>query len=500
MERDLSEVMVGSEDKGDIRRLKIILYVEILLFVLVFSYLSILRHNRINSAMYDLGLFDQLIYNLAHGRFFESSIKGFNYLGDHFSPILIIFAPLYWIWEDVRILLIAQAFIVSLSGYFAGMLAYQITKNIRLSSAFALSILGNANVMLIVLFDFHPETLTIPIFMFILLKFHQEDNIGVFIASIFALLIKEDVSITIALMGLVFAIIKRDPKYLMLSALGSIYFVLAIKVFIPYFRPSIYKGDYLYLERYSYLGGSIKEVIRSIISNPLYPVIKMYRWSKLKVLLRLFYPTLFLSFLSPVYLIVILPILYINWIANYGPQFSLKYQYLNVVIPFIIGSSIYGYLRLNKLLKDIRMEIVKKNLDSIVSLAMILFVIGNIIILYNTTTAYNYFRKNYYESSFYEVKKMIPEKASLATINTFGPHFTHRERIEFAVPFNLHLYHYKKLGLNMYSDAEYQLFLTKGDSTSDPEVTRNRIKELIEKYNYSVIFDRDDILLLKKSR
>lgn len=478
-------------------RLRAILFIEMFLFMIVFSYLSILRHNRLNSAMYDLGLFDQIIWNIAHGRFFESSIKGFNYLGDHFSPILIIFAPLYWIWEDVKILLIAQTVIISLSGYYAGLLCHCLTRDIRLSSIFSFAILGNSNVILVVLFDFHPEVISIPLFTYIVYQFTLKNYNKVLIASLIALTIKEDVSIAITLMGIAFAVLSREKRFLLLSLIGCVYFILVMKVFIPYFRPKTFTGDYLYLERYSYLGSNLKEIILNIISNPIYPIIKMYKWTKLKVLLRLFYPTLFLSFLSPAFLIVILPILYINWIPNYPPQFALKYQYLNIVVPFIITSSIYGYNKLRQIIKD--SGFISKNLTTITSLLILILTIGNFIILYHTVVRFKYFERNYYESSFYEVKSLIPKDASLAAPNTFGPHFTHREKIEFPVPFNLHLYHYQKLGLKMFSDAEYQLFLTKGDTTSDPIVMKNRIRDLIEKYNYSVIFDKDDILLLRKN-
>ncbi len=487
-----------SIEKSEKRSLKLILIFEMLIFTIVFSYLAILRHNRVNSAKYDLGLFDQIIYNIAHGRLFESTIKGFNYLGDHFSPILIIFAPLYWIWEDVRILLIAQVVIVSLSGYYAGLLSYYLTKDVKLSASFCLAILANANIILIVLFDFHPETISVFLFTYIIYHFTAGNIKRVFIGSLIALTIKEDVSITVFFTGLVFTILSKNRRYLILSASSALYFILVMKVFIPHFRPQIYSGDYLYLERYSYLGSNFKEVILSILSNPIYPVVKMFKWTKLKALLRLFYPTLFMNFLSPVFLIAIIPILYINWIPNYPAQFALKYQYLNIAVPLIISSSVYGYLRLRKLLT--KNKFLNNNLSLFVSTLMTIFAIGNILILVNTTTEFKYFQVNHYNNAFYRVKEMIPDDVPLATINAFGPHFTHRREIEFAVPFNLHMYHYKKMGLKMFSDAPYQLLLKKGDTTSDPEICKNRIKELIENLNYSVIFDEDDVLLLVRNR
>ncbi|MFK8846855.1 DUF2079 domain-containing protein [Streptomyces sp. Ac-502] len=66
---------------------------------------------------FDLGIFDQAIRNYSGFRLPRSELKSthhgfpadFSVLGDHFSPVLALLAPLYWIWDDPRVLLIAQA-------------------------------------------------------------------------------------------------------------------------------------------------------------------------------------------------------------------------------------------------------------------------------------------------------------------------------------------------------------------------------------------------------
>ncbi|MFI9271155.1 DUF2079 domain-containing protein [Kitasatospora sp. NPDC052896] len=66
---------------------------------------------------FDLGIFDQGIRGYAHFHLPISEVKryhhefppGFSLLGDHFSPILALLAPLYWIWNDPRSLLIGQS-------------------------------------------------------------------------------------------------------------------------------------------------------------------------------------------------------------------------------------------------------------------------------------------------------------------------------------------------------------------------------------------------------
>ena len=40
---------------------------------------------------------------------------GYNVLGDHFHPIIAVFAPLYWIWDSPYVLLIVQTALIAAS-------------------------------------------------------------------------------------------------------------------------------------------------------------------------------------------------------------------------------------------------------------------------------------------------------------------------------------------------------------------------------------------------
>lgn len=48
--------------------------------------------------IWDYGVEHQVIHNTAYGRIMQSSYEVDNYLGDHFSPIVILFAPIYRIF------------------------------------------------------------------------------------------------------------------------------------------------------------------------------------------------------------------------------------------------------------------------------------------------------------------------------------------------------------------------------------------------------------------
>ena len=80
-------------------------------------------HYRFLTASYDLVIFDQAVRSYAHFQPGISIIKGlhnfgnpnFSVLGDHWSPILAVLAPLYWIFNSPVNLLMAQAVLFALA-------------------------------------------------------------------------------------------------------------------------------------------------------------------------------------------------------------------------------------------------------------------------------------------------------------------------------------------------------------------------------------------------
>src|SRR6185436_1496078 len=73
------------------------------------------QHRAYNSNGWDLGWFDQVVWNTAHGRPFENSFATWNFLGEHIEPILLLFALIYRVKPDVEILLVTQAIVASLA-------------------------------------------------------------------------------------------------------------------------------------------------------------------------------------------------------------------------------------------------------------------------------------------------------------------------------------------------------------------------------------------------
>ena len=65
----------------------------------------------------DLAIYNNALWNTMHGNWFWSTIQGHNYFGDHFEPILILFLPLYYLWQSPILLLILQTMFLGLAAW-----------------------------------------------------------------------------------------------------------------------------------------------------------------------------------------------------------------------------------------------------------------------------------------------------------------------------------------------------------------------------------------------
>ena len=70
--------------------------------------------DRFGLGAFDSGIYGNIAFNTSSGEPFNSSVLEKNHLGEHFSPIVTMFAPLYLIKADLRWLLTVQAISFSL--------------------------------------------------------------------------------------------------------------------------------------------------------------------------------------------------------------------------------------------------------------------------------------------------------------------------------------------------------------------------------------------------
>lgn len=142
--------------------------IAIALFALYFSWFSLRKAEVFDSYSSDLGNMWQTVWNVAHGNGFQFTHTGLGQnvprLSVHSDYILILLAPLSWLPFGVGSLLVLQALIVGLGGWFVYRLGCLWLKDDRLAALVALQYLCFGPLQFSVVWQFHAITL-VPTFL-----------------------------------------------------------------------------------------------------------------------------------------------------------------------------------------------------------------------------------------------------------------------------------------------------------------------------------------------
>ena len=102
-------------------------------FSIAYIRLALLNHLQFRTGL-DLGIYGQAMYHVSHFRLPYSTFKEQVLWGDHAHFILVLLAPLYRLFPDVRTLLVVQALAVTLSGWALYRVALDVMTNILMNA------------------------------------------------------------------------------------------------------------------------------------------------------------------------------------------------------------------------------------------------------------------------------------------------------------------------------------------------------------------------------
>ena len=124
----------------------------------------------------------QAVWATAHGHpLAVTNLQGeqASRLGSHVDPILVAFAPLWWIWPSPAMLLAAQAVAIALGALPVFWLARKHLGSEQAALGFALAYLLYPAVQWLTLNEFHPVALACPLLLFAF-WYLDEDRLGPF--------------------------------------------------------------------------------------------------------------------------------------------------------------------------------------------------------------------------------------------------------------------------------------------------------------------------------
>lgn len=387
-------------------------------WIAVFGSLAVLRHTTLHSTSFDLAIYDQVIWNTAHGRWFAATVNpdvvSGSHLGDHLSLALAFFAPLYLAGGDVRWLIVAQS--ILLGG--AAPLAYWLVR-LRLNTAWGAALLGLAlllhpTITLVNFFDFHPDVLILPLLLLAFIFAHLERPLGVVIALGLIVLTKESSAMVVVGFGLYAALIwGRRWLGLGLMAGGLLWFVTASSLIIPAFGD----GRYVHAQRYDLAGGPAALLLPALAP------------AKLQYLVALLLPNGFLALIAPGTLLVGLPVLAGNLLSQNVAQSLIGYQYSLPLVAVGFAAAVEGIRRITAWVAARRGPAAGRT----ATLALIGVVCTGSIAsaaLRNGIVHHAQigdFRPDPAIPAFQAARRLIPDDASVTASQHLGPHLARRE-------------------------------------------------------------------------
>ena len=321
------------------------------LYAAFMSLLSVARHNSFMTHAFDLGIHDQAIFNILHLGYMRTTLYGpyaIDYIGDHFSPILYLLAPIYALYQDARTLLVVQSVVLAAGALPLYLLAYRKTRSALWGVALVIAYLVYPALHGANFRDFHQIALVCAPLLAAFYFLETKRDVSLFVALGLVLIVKEEVALTIAAIGLyAFFGIRRRWLGVALVTVGLLYFGVVVGWVMPRLggTPQIDSrfGGYIAPGTHGAIG-----VAWTLFTNPLFTV----AWivgnpAKLLFLAQIFVPVLLLPLLAPAEAwLLALPALAILLLTSAHTQFDITYHYAAHLIPSLFYLAVLGAAKL----------------------------------------------------------------------------------------------------------------------------------------------------------
>jgi uncharacterized membrane protein len=315
-----------------------VVFVGMVLVGLMLAGLSIARYQGYNAGMFDLGNMTQAVWSATRGRpllYTQPSYGAVSRLSGHVEIIYFLAALPYALWPDPRLLLFIQAALFALGALPVYRMAMRHTGSCFAARCLALIYLFYPTALASVLFDFHSDTLAMPLLLFALDALDQRAWRRYALFIVLALICKFYVAATIMGIG-VYAILWGGRRRAgILTAIAAIcYGLLAFLVVRRMFAPQVVGGSAASSGYVDYYFGQIG-------------MIGATSGDRLLSALVVFGPALLVAWRGWRWLLPGLPVAAAALLTT-GPggAYDYRYHHYAVVVPFIIMAAIEGVAQL----------------------------------------------------------------------------------------------------------------------------------------------------------
>jgi len=351
-----------------------LLAVAMLLFLALYLHLTFTLYERFAYNSFDLGIFHQAVWLISQGETPFVTVRGVHVLGDHFSALLYLLAPLYRLSPSPKNLLFLQTCALTLGAIPAYALARKRLQSETCGLLFGLVYLLHPAHQWSITYEFHPDTFGTPFLLTALYALEAKRFRLYAIALVLLALIKESAGLTVACVGLwaffkgtnlssLRYCLKSRSDALLLSTqehetmsdrrhfrtTGGItvaFGILMLGVSMLIIQHFNQGQPSPYFDLFRHFGSSPEEIARNFAHQPLRFLKDILSPGCLDYFRQLIMPLCFLPLLAPEAACLALPMLLVNIMASRPGMHGIEEHYNAFITPFLFLGTVIGFERL----------------------------------------------------------------------------------------------------------------------------------------------------------
>lgn len=503
----------------------VLLFACLMLYMTIFAHLTILKHYAFKTRAWDLGIFTQSLWTtLNANRFLYHTCEIFlnptgSFFGVHFSPILFLVLPFYWLAQTPETLLLLQSFVIALAAVPLYRLARAKAGSRCAGLTFSLAYLLYPGIHAVNWYDFHVQAF-LPLFLFCVIYYATKKNWPrYFLFMLLSLMCDEHAAIITIFVGIyiawthrtaILSAIKRKDlvaKELFVPSttmiVGSAWYWFTTwqrNVFFP-IRPEA-MSTFLGSSNFSILGA------RSPLEIPLLVVLRPWNAAqalayngplKLLYIFLIFGPLAFLSFKRPSALIPTVPWFTFALMSQTLDHHSIGNQYEAYTVAFVFSAAVFAVGETFQRASSLKG--IYPSLRRIALCTLLLFLVssplGIVVNLMFSNYSSVYIGRHEMEIS--DALKLVPQDASILTQDNLFPHVSHRVDA-YVVPSRFFYTDIRNIVIDFLNQTIDRVDYILVDSETDPFAANLTLSFLNTKQQFILIAckDNDTIRLYKR--
>jgi uncharacterized membrane protein len=296
-------------------------------------------HHGLGTSAYDFGLYDQGVWLLSRFQAPFVTLMGRNLLGDHTSFILVLLAPVYWLFPSAGALLFTQSLAIALGALPVYLLGKRLLDNEMHALVLAGCYLLHPAVGWTNRENFHPDSYIAPLVGMAIYAAVERRWRMYACFFVLALLVKEDASFVLVPLA-VWVTVKRDRRVGLMSATASIGFMLfamfvVVRSLIGVPTRNAWRVPF----------GGPTGFLKAVFVQPL-DVVRHY-WSDSRPFYfwQMTIPSAWTFVIAPSVAMISLAVLAANMLSTFWYQYQIQYHYSLVAVPALAMGTVWAIER-----------------------------------------------------------------------------------------------------------------------------------------------------------